>query len=55
MDQSHNYRLKHVRVAFDQRGVVYGMAIFHDAVQPSDDGNRFSGNEDMFLYDLNGN
>lgn len=51
---SRTYKLKHVSWTFDDNGVVNGMAVFHDKVQLSEDGNSFNGTEDVYLYDLDG-
>ena len=37
------------------KSLVSGSAIFHDVVQLSADGNSFTGSENVYIYDLNGN
>jgi len=49
------FKLKHVSWTFDQDGNTTGTAIFHDVVHLARDGNSFTGSEDVFLYDLDGN
>ena len=48
------FKLKHVSWTFDDTGTVNGTAIFHDVVTVSADGNSFNGNENVYIYDLNG-
>ena len=49
------YKLKHVSFTFDESGNQNGTAVFHDVVTVSADGNSFTGNEDVYIYDLGGN
>jgi hypothetical protein len=49
------YKLKHVSWNFDPSGNPVGWADFHAVVQMSKDGNSFTGTEDVYIYDLNGN
>ncbi len=52
---TNTFKLKHVSWTFDGTGAVNGTAIFHDVVQVSADGNSFTGTENVYVYDLNGN
>ncbi len=52
---SNVYKLKHMAWYFDDSGNLQGWVIFHDVVQLGSDNNSFTGTEDVFVYDLNGN
>lgn len=48
------YKLKHISFTFDDSGNQNGTAVFHDVVTVSADGNSFTGTENVYVYDLNG-
>ena len=50
-----SYKLKHISFTFDGAGNQNGTAVFHDVVTLSADGNSFTGTENVYVYDLNGN
>jgi len=52
---AHTYKLKHISWTFDDSGNLNGTAIFHDVVTVSRDGNSYTGTENVYIYDLNGN
>ncbi len=49
------YKLKHMAWYFDDGGNLLGYVVFHDVIQMGTDNNSFTGTEDIFVYDLNGN
>ena len=54
-DGSLTYKLKHVSWTFDSSGNLNGSAVFHDTIELSSDAQSFTGVENVYLYDLDGN
>jgi len=52
---SRTYKLKHVAWGFDDTGTLQYRAVFHDIITLSADGKSFTGTEDVYVYDLEGN
>ena len=49
------YKLKHVAWGFDDTGTLQYRAVFRDTITLSVDGKNFTGTEDVYIYDLEGN
>jgi hypothetical protein len=52
---ANNYKLKHQAWNFDQNGNLLGWVIFRAHIQLGGDGNSYSGTENIYVYDTNGN
>jgi len=49
------YKLKHEAWGFDDTGTLQYRAVFHDTITLSADGRSFTGTENVYVYDLDGN
>jgi hypothetical protein len=52
---SNTYKLKHESWYFDETGTLQGWAIFRGQMQLGADGNSYTGTENIYIYDTNGN
>ena len=50
-----SYKLKHESWYFDETGTLQGWAIFRGHIQLGPDGNSYTGTENVYIYDTNGN